>query len=101
TLVAVIVNDPAAAEENATDVMVGFAKDPPVLVQVTPAFPKSFATVALNSCVCEVVNPRSFGLMETVIVEGCVIAQLRFTLVTLVTVQVWLGWVGCVSTVTA
>jgi len=66
TLVAVIVNVPATSEEKATDVVVGFASDPPVAVQVTPALPTSFVTVALNTCVCDVVNPPSAGLTETV-----------------------------------
>jgi hypothetical protein len=81
TLVAVIVNGPARAEENVTEVVVWFASDPPVVVQVAPAPPRSFVTVALIACVCNVVNPPRFGLMETVIVEGCVIAQLTVTLV--------------------
>lgn len=71
TLVAVIVNDPAVADEKVTDVVVWFASDPPVAVQVTPALPTSFVTVALSTCVCDIVSPPSAGLMETVIVEGC------------------------------
>src|SRR5882762_4594677 len=67
TLVAVIVNDPATAEENVTEVVVGLVKDPPVFVQVTPALPTSLATVAVNPWVCDVVNPPRFGLMDTVI----------------------------------
>ena len=107
TLVAVIVNGPAAAEENVTEVIVWFASDPPVVVQVTPAPPRSLVTVALIACVCDVVNPPRFGLMETVIVEGCVIAQLTVTLVMFVpvivpapfaTVQLWrAGWVSTVT----
>src|SRR2546427_12513145 len=64
---AVIVNDPATAEENVTEVVVWLVKDPPVFAQVTPAPPTSLVTVAVNLWVCDVVNPPRVGLMDTVI----------------------------------
>src|SRR5713226_3344312 len=108
-LVAAIVNGPAAVEENVTDVGVWFANDPPpVFVQVTPALPTSFVTVAVNTCVCDVVNPPRLGPMETVIFEAFGGVQLTVTVVMFApaivpapfaTVQVWPA--GCVRTVTA
>src|SRR5215471_18597322 len=88
TLVAVIVNDPAVVEENTAEVAAWLVRIPPVLVQLTPAPPRSFVTVALSSCVCDVVSPANFGLRDTATNEGCVIVQLTVTLVTSVPANV-------------
>ena len=66
-LVAVIVNDPAVAEENTTEVVVAFVNVPPLFVQLTPAPPTSFVTVAVSCTVCDVVKPPRFGATDTVI----------------------------------
>jgi hypothetical protein len=76
TLVAVIVNELAVEEENVADVVEGVPlKLPPDFVQVTPAAPTSFMTLAVNVSACESVSPPDLGLMETIIDEpACVTA---------------------------
>jgi len=75
TLVAVTVNEPAAEEKNVADVVEGVPlKLPPDFVQVTPAAPTSFVTLAVYVSVCESVSPPRLGLMETVSEAAWVIA---------------------------
>ena len=71
TLVAVIVNDPALAEKKMADVVVGVPlKLPPDAVQLTPALPISFVTVAVNPSVWDSVRPPRLGVIATLMLFG-------------------------------
>src|SRR5580698_4897099 len=66
-LVAVMVNVPAAVDENVAAVAVCPVSVPAVVLHVTPALPASFVTTAVNGIVCEVVTPPRLGPIATLI----------------------------------
>ena len=74
-LVAVMVIWPApAGGTNVAVVAVCALKLPAVALQVTPAAPTSFVTVAVSGRVCDIVRPARTGVTLTVILVDEVVA---------------------------